>query len=69
MLLSASFLSLELVWNNQNQNFLKLRKIRGQRIKQRNMEALSLWLKLMYRMLWRRRENRTDLVEETMTLG
>jgi hypothetical protein len=61
------FSSLELVWKYHDQTFLKLRKMRGQRSRQRRMKALRLRLRLLLdRMPWKRTD-RASLAEETIS--
>jgi hypothetical protein len=60
------FSSLELVWECHGQIFLKnLRKVRGQRSRQRRMKTLRLRPRPVDRTL-RRKANRASLVEETI---
>src|SRR6266849_5912668 len=60
------FSSLELVWKYRDQTFLKLRKMRGQRSRQRKMTALRLRPRLLDRMPWKRTD-RASLGEETIS--
>jgi hypothetical protein len=65
------FTSLELVWKYHDQTFLKLRKRRGQRSRQRKMKALRLRPgRLLDRrsMPWKRTD-RASLAEETISQG
>jgi hypothetical protein len=64
------FSSLELVWMYHDQTFLKLRKMRGQRSRQRKMKALRLRPRLLDRMAWKRTDRASlGLAEETISQG
>jgi hypothetical protein len=62
------FSSLELVWKYDDQTFLKLRKMRGQRSRQRKMKVLRLRPRLLDCMP-RKSTDRASLAEETISQG
>ena len=63
----TSSLAVKRVGKYRDQAFLKLRNMRGQKSKQRNMKALSLCLRLVLGRKPRKSEYRIKLVEETMS--
>jgi hypothetical protein len=62
------FLPLGLVLKYHDQVFLELRKMRGQRSRQRKMKALRLRPRLLDRMPWNRTD-RASLAEESISQG
>jgi hypothetical protein len=60
------FSLLELVWKYHDQAFLILRKMRGQRRKQRKIRALRLRPRLFDRKAWKRTD-RASFTEETIS--